>query len=974
MQPKHYDAFISYRHEKNEKKAAIRLQRLLEQMKLPNKRKLRIFRDQTELAAGNNLSDDIKDALAHSDYLIVLCSPTFSQSKYCMEELAYFRELHNYSNQRIIPVLVSGEPEEAFPEALTWEDCVIIREDGTSEIVPKAIEPLGADIRSEYAFVRHHKLRTEYLRVASKILDIPFDTLYQRGKRRKLMLYSIVISIVAALSVGFAVYNAYMTKQVTESHQALLANESFRLASESGLRMEAGDVNLAMLLALEAMPENLSDPERPLVQEAEAALRSSVLTRQWENTVSPLQHIAKLEFDTFDWHILGFYDGGRKIAISDWQEVSLYDAVNGMELFRCPAPFAQAYFSEDGNYVLIISSRDTGEGFFYDAVLYDTQSGSSLNQQTFLLDVHQYLRCWWDNSHNLCYILKDVYAQDADKVQAENAIYLLGKDGSQKVYPADYIEEYHFDEQQGSFGFSGAGDDYSRWDGVLSPRGEKYLSYIEKYWEEDYYGAQITEDEELLIFSKTYSDKYGSSVVYSLDMLKEGTRNPITIPGRCYADTEKHLLYGESEYALSIYSYNAEDRITRKRLGAYSLEEHMLLSSDGSRCFNMSSMVWDALDESISRSTDTEGLWIWDSSDLSVPLLEVFHDGRAFDPYYVSAELEYIFLQTREDTFQLWSIYDGCTLNIKVDAQLGAMAERVCVSADGSLLAVGYENGLVQVYSGKDGKLLTEIDCSENRREETSFDTIEHLEFEGSRLLITGSVSDNSPRGWSWIADISGKEEIIKIGDSCIEVYICTDQFLTSDGLLFCGGSYLPDTVDAVYDISTQEVVFEELAYYHYDEATGTLLYLLAHPGYTSNPVLYAARREDSGMFEQIYSLKPQAGEVKFTQDLYSNNSRYVMLASSKCAKIYEIETGEEALTIYYAIPDGAEQYGRTYLRFAENTIYDMRWYTGGKLVSYPLLPNTELVDTAWEYLKSDLCVRKLTEAERSRFFVEQSS
>ncbi|MDE6202695.1 MAG: hypothetical protein K2G19_04390, partial [Lachnospiraceae bacterium] len=65
-----YDAFISYRHMPLDKAVAERLQILLENFRLQkHTKRLRIFRDQSELTTSNDLGSEIRKALLRSRYL-----------------------------------------------------------------------------------------------------------------------------------------------------------------------------------------------------------------------------------------------------------------------------------------------------------------------------------------------------------------------------------------------------------------------------------------------------------------------------------------------------------------------------------------------------------------------------------------------------------------------------------------------------------------------------------------------------------------------------------------------------------------------------------------------------------------------------------------------------------------------------------------------------------------------------------------
>ncbi len=100
-----YDAFISYRHCELDSFVSENLHKKLETFKLPksvlgkvdpNKTKIeRIFRDEAELPLANNLSDPISDALANSEFLIVICTPRLPESQWCQKEIETFVKLHD---------------------------------------------------------------------------------------------------------------------------------------------------------------------------------------------------------------------------------------------------------------------------------------------------------------------------------------------------------------------------------------------------------------------------------------------------------------------------------------------------------------------------------------------------------------------------------------------------------------------------------------------------------------------------------------------------------------------------------------------------------------------------------------------------------------------------------------------------------------------------------------------------------------
>ncbi len=167
MQTYKYDAFISYRHTEPDKAIAEKLHRMLETYKVPKavikmgsqKKVGRVFRDREELPTSSNLADSIQEALENSEHLIVICSPRTPHSQWVCKEIETFSELHGHD--RILALLIEGEPEESFPDQLRLVKKKTVREDGTVTEEIQEIEPLAADIRAQNLGGTKKKLKTE---------------------------------------------------------------------------------------------------------------------------------------------------------------------------------------------------------------------------------------------------------------------------------------------------------------------------------------------------------------------------------------------------------------------------------------------------------------------------------------------------------------------------------------------------------------------------------------------------------------------------------------------------------------------------------------------------------------------------------------------------------------------------------------------------------------------------------------------
>ncbi len=191
-----FDAFISYSH--RDLAWGRWIQRKLEGYSIPRSAarerqesgKLRIFRDQTDLA-GAELQASLNRELDRSRYLIVICSPASAASKWVNAEIQYFMSLGRAN--RIIPFIVSGEPFsentglECFPPAL--------KEKEGDELLGVNVQEIGKN--------------KAFLKVASILLDIRFNRLVDRARKRRLTIglsagaaALAVVSVVTALAVS----------------------------------------------------------------------------------------------------------------------------------------------------------------------------------------------------------------------------------------------------------------------------------------------------------------------------------------------------------------------------------------------------------------------------------------------------------------------------------------------------------------------------------------------------------------------------------------------------------------------------------------------------------------------------------------------------------------------------------------------------------------------------------------------------
>lgn len=284
-----YDAFISYRHVSPDKEIAEKLQKKLENYKPPKslrKEKMfggwRVFRDETELPTSSNLSNDIRTALEESKFLIAICSKTTKDSRWCMEEIEYFKELHKGNNANIITLVADGDAEDVFPALLCNELIPVTDENGVTTYQNHVIEPLAANVSANSTRESLKKLNTEFLRIAAPILGCGYDNLYNREHKKKIRRLFTIGGIVIALLLLFGFYNSAMLWQINNQRIALaVANDDLQKKTEEldQSNQELQQSNKELALKTKEAEENLAEANKQR-QVAEANLAEAERQRK----------------------------------------------------------------------------------------------------------------------------------------------------------------------------------------------------------------------------------------------------------------------------------------------------------------------------------------------------------------------------------------------------------------------------------------------------------------------------------------------------------------------------------------------------------------------------------------------------------------------------------------------------------------------------------------------------------------------
>jgi WD40 repeat protein len=327
-----YYAFISYNREDEE--WAMWLQYELEHYNLPDNLKNReelpkefrpVFRDIDELKAGD-LHGQIYDALKSSMYLIVICSPRSVNSKWVNKEITDFIEIGNEKGinnyKRVFPFIVEGAPDaqddaqKCFPKAL----CDLL-EKSNIEILRVNVNENGRD----RAFVKV---------LAGMLPDsISFDMLWNRYDRDKM---------------------EREHKEKEKKDKLLIAQSRF-VAEKAQKLIDEGDTDTAIKLALEVLPQDLSNPNRPYCVEAETALRKAV----WFDKIQRVfkGHDDQVIFASFS------PNDDKIVSFSLDETLRVWDVKDGRMLYTIPIISKRKYteinsfeFNNEGSLALMLTN------------------------------------------------------------------------------------------------------------------------------------------------------------------------------------------------------------------------------------------------------------------------------------------------------------------------------------------------------------------------------------------------------------------------------------------------------------------------------------------------------------------------------------------------------------------------------------------------------------------------------------------
>ena len=359
-----YEAFISYRHNPRDSLIAKTISERTEGYRIPTsklrtelgKKKIgRLFRDEDELPFGGVINDAISDAIRSSRrFIMLLCPDYLDENHWCIYELAEFLKTHHYRD--VVVVVSSGDIA-----GLTKQTSEIMRNKGLHfyddvDLTGRPVDPFAVELS---AYIDEKELKkaliSKRLKIIAGILDIDYDDLNRRERRRQIKrrwaILTPIITVVSAFAivVSFLAYNINLQKNEIEIQKndieaqkntietqktAAQKNEISLLLESSKNAAANGDRLAGMRYALDSYAiygDVYADGDNETLQTIKQALEGSVYFGNLQ-LLAPIKsgnrRFGGMEFSPNDRYILGMLGYYNDAALIDARSGDILYTIN----------------------------------------------------------------------------------------------------------------------------------------------------------------------------------------------------------------------------------------------------------------------------------------------------------------------------------------------------------------------------------------------------------------------------------------------------------------------------------------------------------------------------------------------------------------------------------------------------------------------------------------------------------------------
>ena len=248
----YYDAFISYSHAADGSLAPA-LQHGLQTLAKPlyQRKVLRVFRDQTNLAATPELWSTIERALTASRFFILLASPAAARSPWVQQELDWWKR--HRAPERLLISVTHG--------AVAWDPVVADFDWHTTDALPRSLsrwfhaEPLWVDLRwaDKKSALSHRdpRLQEDLASLAAPLRGMSKDDLIGRDLKQhhkvvRLTVTALTLLLVLAVAAGIGAWVAVQQRNTAQRQTVIAESRALASAARSTVSTQ---LDLALLLA-----------------------------------------------------------------------------------------------------------------------------------------------------------------------------------------------------------------------------------------------------------------------------------------------------------------------------------------------------------------------------------------------------------------------------------------------------------------------------------------------------------------------------------------------------------------------------------------------------------------------------------------------------------------------------------------------------------------------------------------------------
>lgn len=252
-----YKAFISYSHAADNKLAPM-LQSALHRFAKPFYllRAINTFLDKTSLHLTPKLWPLIQEALAKSEFFVILASPMAANSPWVQDEIDEWLRIHSDSVDKILIVLTDGKIEwNSFTQDFNWRETTALPKNLQNKFKS---EPLYSDLRwikkSDDLSFRHPQFLDEIGSLAAALHGKPKDAMIGKDLHQyrifKIVSSLVTITLISLVGVtSFAYYSENRARKEAERQSRV--SLSRQLAAQA-VNLFGLQHDLALLLNLEA--------------------------------------------------------------------------------------------------------------------------------------------------------------------------------------------------------------------------------------------------------------------------------------------------------------------------------------------------------------------------------------------------------------------------------------------------------------------------------------------------------------------------------------------------------------------------------------------------------------------------------------------------------------------------------------------------------------------------------------------------